>query len=144
MNISISADAVAWYGAILATATAIAGGFAIWRDRGRLKVSVRPNVRFTESFGHYSKDRRYMAIEAVNAGRRPMKINFPHFKLKGKSGWLCVNGPWQPNDYLAEGEVATIYSDDMQEQYGDSLSQIKYVMVKDATGRTWKGRLPKA
>jgi hypothetical protein len=85
-----------------------------------------------------------MAIEAVNAGRRPLKISFPHFKVKGKSGWICVNGPWLPNDYLEEGKVATIYSADMQEQFGSNLSQLRYVVVSDATGRTWKGKIPKA
>jgi len=122
MNIIISGDAVAWYGAIVATVIAIATGYAVWRDRGRLKVSVRSNVRITESFGPYSKDNRYMVIEAANAGRRPLKIGFPHFKLKGKSGWLCVNGPWVPNDYLKEGEVVRIFSMQMQEQYGSNLS----------------------
>jgi hypothetical protein len=141
MIINISVDAVAWYGAIVATASAIASGCAVWRDRIKLKVSVRPGMKITESFGNYSKDATYVVIEVANVGRRPIHLcQFPFFKLKGKKqGGLVVKGPWHPKDHLEEGESATM----LAKQDSLDLSQITCVLVKDATGRFWKGKIRK-
>ena len=143
MNISVSGDVVAWYGAVVATASMVVWVYAVRRDRGKLKVSVRCNSRIAKSFEHYSKDKLYIVIEAVNTGRRPLHIGEPHFKLKGERGWIQVNGPWMPDNHLEEGKVAKILC--IQEQFDDStLSQISYVIVEDATGQAWKGKTPKA
>jgi hypothetical protein len=132
---------VAWYGAIVATASVLVGGYTAWRDRARLKVTARPGWKLTESFGVFSKDSTYVLIEVANVGRRPVHLReLPHFKLKGqKTGGIVVKGPWQPKDCLDEGESATM----LCKQDGLDLAQVTCVVVNDATGRAWAGPVRK-
>lgn len=141
MNITISGDAVAWYGAIVATASVFVGGYAVWRDRAKLKVKARPGMKLTESFGAYSADATYIVIEVANVGRRAIHLQqLPFFKLKGKkTEGLMVKGPWQPKEHLEEGQSATM----LCKQDGVDLGQTACVVVKDATGREWKGKIEK-
>jgi len=141
MNITITGDAVAWYGAIVATASAFVGGYAIWRDRAKLTISARPDMKISESIGNYSKDATYIVIEVANVGRRAIHLRqLPFLKLKGKkTAGLVVKGPWQPRDHLEEGESATM----LCKQEGMDLTQVTCVVVKYATGKAWKGRIKK-
>ena len=140
MYITISGDAVAWYGAIVATTSVLVGGYAVWRDCTKLKVSVRPDMKLTESFGDYSKDSTYLFIEVANIGRRVIHLKeLPYFKRKGMKGGLVVKGPWQPKADLAEGESAMM----LCIQDGVDFAQLTCVVVKDATGRYWTGRIRK-
>ena len=62
------------------------------------------------------------------------------FKLKGeKSKGLLVTGSWQPNNHLEEGQAATM----LAKQDDIDLSKITCVVVNDATGRSWRGKIDK-
>lgn len=141
MNITVSGDAVAWYGAIVATTSVLVGGYAVWRDRAKLKVTASPGMKITESSGDYSKDSTYVLIEVANVGRRGIHLRqLPFFKIKGKkTGGLLVKGRWQPKENLGEGESATMPCI----QDGLDLTQITCVVVNDAAGRAWTGRIGK-
>jgi hypothetical protein len=141
MNITISGDAVAWYGAIVATLSVFVGGYAVWRDRAKLKVTARPGMKLSESVGDYSADTTYIVIEVANVGRRAIHLRqLPFFKLKGKkTEGLIVKGPWQPKEHLEEGQSASM----LCKQDNMDLSMISRVVVKDATGRKWKGKIEK-
>ena len=139
MNISISANAVAWYGAIVATASVVGGGLEFWRDRAQLKVSARADMTLLQPFEGYSADETYIFIEVANVGRRPINLRqLPFFTRKGeKTKGLLVTGSWLPKDQLQEGESAAM----LAKQDGLDLSLLTGVVVNDATGRVWKGKI---
>lgn len=141
MQITISAEAVAWYGAIVATTSAILGAISVFRDRAKIRVSATPDMKIVQSVGDYSKDSSYILIEVANVGRRTVHLReLPYLTLKGeKRTSLIVKGPWQPSSILAEGESATM----LGRQQDVDLSQIRRVIVTDATGRRWKGKVRK-
>ena len=140
-NITITADAVAWYAAIVATLGSLVTGYAVWRDRARVKVLARPNMKITESWGDYSKGRTYIFIEVANVGRRPVHLQgLPWFTVKGqKKPVYAVKSRWEPKDLLDEGENATMLCD--QESLKVDLSTLDKIIVRDATGRKWKGTM---
>jgi len=140
LNITISGDAVAWYAAIVATASAFVGGYAVWRDRTRLKVRVRLGWKLAEPYMDYSTEETYIIIEVANVGRRPVQLNLlPFFKLRGQDKGLVVKGPWLPKDCLQEGESAKM----LCKQDAVDLAKVTHVVVNDLTGRAWKARIPK-
>ena len=141
MNITISGNAVAWYGAIVATASVIVGGYSVWRDRAKLKVTARPDMEVFGSSGDFPKDGTYVVIKVANVGRRVIHLKeLPVFKRKGKkTGGLVVTGPWLPKADLAEGESAEMFCP----QDGLDWTQIPCVVVSDAVGRNWTARIRK-
>ena len=45
IKLEISATSVAWYGAIVATASVIATGYNVLRDRAKLRIDIKPNMK---------------------------------------------------------------------------------------------------
>ncbi len=65
---------------------------------------------------------------------------FPWFTIKGqKKPVYIVKGPWQPKDILNEGQSASMLCN--QETLDVPLSALERIVVRDATGREWKGRI---
>lgn len=142
LSAAISVDVVAWYGAIVATASAMLSGYVVWRDRVRLKVVATPNMRLTEACGNFSTDEDVILIEAANVGRRSITLETTWFELrKSKSPRaLFVKSQWRPSSKLAEGEKAT----KLCKQRDLDLSTLSCVVVKDATGRKWRGKIERS
>jgi hypothetical protein len=140
ISITISAEAVAWYGAIVATTGAIVAGYNIWRDRTNLRVSAKANIKIADSFDNYSADKTYILIEVANTGRRPIHLRtLPYFRIKSeKTSGYVVKGQWRPKDNLNEGESAWMLC---FQQDGFNLNTIRDIVVKDALDRKWHGKL---
>jgi|WetSurMetagenome_2_1015567.scaffolds.fasta_scaffold327319_2 hypothetical protein len=143
MQIDISVSAVAWYGAVVATVSAIAGIYAIRRDRPKLKVRVRSKVSIGELIESGVEPSvacqigEACIIEATNVGRRRIRLQSnPEYKYKDQK--RKCDYAWRPKSDLAEGEKAVI----IMGKNAD-LSQLTCVVVKDATGRAWKGKICK-
>lgn len=142
MNITISGDVVAWYGAIVATASAVFVAYAILRDRVKVKVSARPNMRLITVGGPQDDDETYIVIEVSNVGRRPVHLQrLPYFTLKGEEGGLVVKGDWAPAATIEEGRSASLFA--RQGSFTVGLDKLKGVCVRDETGRVWKGKVKK-
>jgi len=138
-TITISATTVAWYAAIVATISVAVGGYAVWRDRARLKVLATPNMRLIEAVGAFSTDEDLIFVEAANVGRRPICLGIVWFESADVKppGGLLVQSKWAPSSKIAEGERAT-----MKCRQGDiDLSRLTGVAVRDATGRVWRGKI---
>jgi len=135
----MATEVIAWYGAVVATLSAVVAAYAVWRDRASLRVTATPDMRLLEPPAGYSADETYIIIEASNVGRRAIVLQkFPYFRLRGRSSaGPLVKGPWQPKARLEEGESANIIA----LQRGFDIPVLGRVVVKDATGREWTGRI---
>jgi hypothetical protein len=73
LTITITAETVAWYGAIVATLALGATLVNLWLDRERIRVEAR--VGWKMIGGPYKSDKRYIVITVSNWGRRPRTID---------------------------------------------------------------------
>ncbi|MFT5423140.1 MAG: hypothetical protein ACI89L_000914 [Phycisphaerales bacterium] len=131
-------DFVAWYGAVLATASVAFGCFAIFRDKRKIVLRARANWRITEPFANYKTEDIYIYVTAANTGRRPVTLGNLAMQSteSSKSGWFVV-GEWSPKSRLEEGESASR----LVNQKELDLSKVKFIAVEDATGKVWKAKI---
>lgn len=73
-TITVTAEIVAWYGAVVSTAALAATAFTLWRDRSRIVVEGAVGMRVTRS-GPYDPTKDYIVITVRNRGRRPRTID---------------------------------------------------------------------
>jgi hypothetical protein len=78
ITIQISADAVAWYGAVIATIAATVSIYNAWRDRSKVILEFGRNFRRPDDW-----DKPLFYISVVNHGRRPVRID---------KSWVTVYG----------------------------------------------------
>lgn len=133
MNITISGDAVAWYGAIVATASVFVGGYAVWRDRARLKVRASGNATITDRAG------KWLVLTVCNVGKRDIAIQMPWVEVRregGKTERVYASERWS-NDKLEVG-LQDMVSFPMDKFQG---GRILRVVVPDASGKKWKTKV---
>ncbi len=76
-------------------------------------------------------------IKAINVGRRPISLQpKPEYKYDGETA-TDVSG-WRPESDLVEGKSAAVIINKAID-----LSKLTDVVVKDVTGRSRKGKIPK-
>lgn len=136
MQLTRSASAVAWYGAIMATLSLAISGYVAWRDRARIKATARSGQRLVTPgvpAGH-DGEKRYVVITVANVGRRPITVSTAGLKMRGDADlWFSeVHG----QEELLEGTSCCFLGDEAQ----ITLDDIMYPFVHDAVGRTYKGR----
>jgi len=139
-SVTITAEAVAWYAAIVATAALAVQTVNLWRDRPRIRVSANLGQRVTPG-GPYQPDTDYIVITVANSGRRPRTIEKVGFtqRLPGKSQPIIALGDsalWGPRE-LAEGRSAMwlIVQDDV------TADEIEEVWAYDQTGKKYSGKV---
>lgn len=81
ITIQISADAVAWYGAIIATIAAAVSIYNAWRDRPRVVLEFGKNFRRVEAW-----EEPLFYVSVINRGRRPVRIDKAWVKVYGYDG----------------------------------------------------------
>jgi hypothetical protein len=136
IQIQITASSVAWYGAIVATSTAIIQGVLVFRDRKRVKVKIDKNIRIIGPLGSYpyKEGVDYAVIRIINTGRRKVTIENAGAKLL--DGQIL-----QPVDILKIGQVTLEEGnkhDIFVEQEKLDFSKIAYFYAKDTTGVIYK------
>lgn len=88
-SVNITADAVAWYGAIVATISLIFSGITLWLDKGKIKIS------HSQSWVHapgYNPDELHFDIQVRNVGRRTVVLGNVGIKLFDGSALLLAAG----------------------------------------------------
>ncbi len=139
-KITISADVVAWYAAIVATAALIVNAYGAWRDRAHLVVTARSGYRVTPGAPGYSPEKLYISVTVANRGRRPATVSHVWLDVKGmKEKILLDDSILYGSRELKEGASTTYALDQSSVQ----LEKVKYVYAGDQTGRQWRGRLKK-
>lgn len=140
-TLTISADAIAWYGAIVATLSACWSGLGYLRDKARIRV------RLAQGIALYPLSTEHVfLLEAVNHGRRPSTLTAAGFLMKSGETIAVfrpenISFPYE----LHEGKAVSISlkKTEIFEEMLKRKSLITYAYFRDATGRTYKTRVSK-
>ena len=134
VSVTINADAVAWYGAIVSTIGFVLGGYLAWRDRPRISITIQPDVRLM-NVPPYDPNKTYINITVRNRGRRPVKISTAYLKLHDDAGYFLVSDSLYQHveRVLTEENPRTNF---FVEQNLIDPTKIEYALVIDETGRT--------
>lgn len=139
IKLEISATSVAWYGAIVATASVIATGYNVLRDRAKLRIDIKPNMKVYPSTTPYG-DTTNVVVSVVNVGRRPITISSVWFERdKASKSLLLSDSLHRGSIELAEGKG----SDYLCNQAQPEMKDIRYACVLDSKGRTHRKRVSK-
>ena len=140
ITITISASAVAWYAAIVATLALAVNGWIAWRDRARIVVTAKPGYRFPQSL-IYDPNKDYIFLIVYNSGRRPKTIEKVGLRRRsGKSKHLvAAESLLKGSQELTEGRSFTW----VMEQGEIDLDTIKDAFALDQTGKYHRGKLEK-
>jgi len=142
ITIKVTAQTVAWYGAIVATISFIAtftlGIINYLRDRAKIKIKVSEGFLIPSS---YIGDKPQIFIEAINMGRRPVTLVSVGFTLSNGK-FLVIPKPMNisfPYE-LNEGKSVQVFTekDKLFKQAEEEQSRIKDAWYRDATGRVYK------
>lgn len=141
INISISANSVAWYAAIVATISALIAVLNYLNDKRRLKVSISRG--FLTGVGD---DSTKLFLKAANIGKRPVTVNGVGFNLKGKTDITLMHTPMLNLPYtIKEGNSCQTWIEHEEflmqlKQDGDTIQDITHIWFRDSTGKIYKKR----
>ena len=82
-KIEISASAVAWYAAIVATAGMLVSLYSVFRDRAKIKIKYQRDMQIIGPQTVYDPNKTYFNITVTNQGRRPVNITKAAFRTIG-------------------------------------------------------------
>src|SRR3989339_531961 len=82
LKIEISANAVAWYGAIIATLSIILSFLNYFRDKAKIKVKISQRILAYKN--HNLGNELQILIEAINIGRRAITLSGAGLTLKNR------------------------------------------------------------
>lgn len=131
ISINISASSVAWYGAILASLTALKTIVDLLNDRRRIKIEWQFNMKMTDT------NDTFFVVTVINKGRRPSKITHVATKSYGQKEIALLTDSFyhQEKRILTEQQPSTMY----RVKQGNLSSEILwYVSVTDATGKEYR------
>jgi hypothetical protein len=145
VSIEISANSVAWYGAIIATISLGLNIYKIWKDRPHLKITIRKDyeiVGFDDSNKEVNLEPRksFWLLSIANVSKYKLTIDQIGVEWKDKKGGAIVvkdyNGPIQTFALAPYTSRQFIFSEELL-----PLNKIKNVWIKDATGKIWRNKL---
>jgi len=136
-KIEISANAVAWYGAIVASISAFVVGYNVLRDRARLEIKLLANIGTINIEPDYDSSKMYYSIRVINKGRRPIRIGQPALKVVGmEHTFFIITSPSvQNNNVLTEENPS---ADFLVEQSKIDPAKIWYASIQTITGSEYR------
>jgi len=140
-KIEITADTVAWYAAIVATISVFFSGLNIWRDRPRIKISLKKNMKiYPADIGE--EDKEFLVIDIANVGRRPITITHVGFEETGEDAGaiLVADSVKHGSREIQEGKSTSYLVNQSQMK----LERLKNIIVFDATGKKYRRKVKKA
>lgn len=137
-SINISATAVAWYGAILATLGTILSIFNYFRDRAKIKIEYRIHIKVHGQHNIYDPNKEYFNITVYNRGRRPVRIEKASIRIFGKDGpWIMLTDSFMAyrNKILNEENPRTEF---FMEQNLFDVSKAYFIQINDGANRSYR------
>lgn len=134
ISIQISANTVAWYGAIVATGSLLASVYNSWKDRARIKIKYQKGMRIIGSPA-YSDKKTYFVITIINLGRRPIAIGNVGIRLFKGGSLISADSLNNSNQILTEEKPETQIMIDQSEI---DFSNVHFIDVYDRAGREYK------
>ena len=135
IHINISGSLLALYGAVLSTATAVVQIMNHFRDRAKVVLKVRKNMK-SAGMGERYDGTTMVIITATNAGRRPVTItgfaaNLLYKEDEKATDWYLPDvRPQLPREITEGREVSAFLNQDRID-----FGSIAYRYAWDSTGR---------
>jgi hypothetical protein len=137
ITLQISADAAAWYGAVVATIAAAVSVYNAWSDRARIKVTYQEGMRIMNAVPPYFESKEYFVVHIVNIGRRPVAIGTVAIQyISGENFILSGSINDQNTRILTEEKPKTTIPPTDQSLM--DLSKLYCILVYDQAGREYK------
>jgi hypothetical protein len=132
ISIHISANAVAWYAAIVSTIGLLISLYTVWKDRPHIRISITPDMRVI-NVPPYNPNKYYIDVTIRNRGRRPTKISTVFLKLYRTKGYILLSDSLygHVNRVLTEENPRANF---FVEQNLIDPKRIEYVLVCDDAG----------
>lgn len=137
-KIEISASAVAWYGAIMATVGMLVSLYSVFRDRANIKILYQRDMKIIGRQTIYDQDITYFNVTVANQGRRPVNITKAALRTIGtqkKYALLADSFSAHRNRVLDESKPTT---DFMTKQDEALLANTWFICVYDGTGKVYR------
>lgn len=136
VKLEISASAISWYAAIVATAAAVISLLNYLRDRPHVFLRYKIGWQIKNARGPYKENTPYIGIDVINKGRRPVVIgNVGFFSFKNKDG-IAMDSLIKGARRISEGEKESY----LIEQELIDLKNISYFYAYDQTGKVYRIR----
>jgi hypothetical protein len=139
VTVEISANAVAWYGAIVATVGFLVSLYNVLRDRAKIKITYSKDMMVGGPQAIYDPKKTYFNITVINRGRRPINITKAALRTfePGKKKFLLLIDSFAAhrNRVLDESKPTTEF---MIEQDDEMLANSWFISIYDATGRSYR------
>jgi hypothetical protein len=134
LHVTVSGNLLAWYGAIVATLTALVQLSNHFRDRAKVVLKALKNM---QRIGDRS-DTTMTIITATNVGRRPVTIRGFAARLlfseQGHSDWILPDvRPTLPYEITEGREVSAFLNENKAD-----LSSVAYWYAWDGMGREYR------
>jgi hypothetical protein len=137
IQIEITATAVAWYGAIVATISGIVSALNFFRDRAKVKIQYQRDM-IVVGKSVYSPDKTYFNITVINNGRRPVNITKAALRtLSGKKKFAVLSDSFSDHRKRILTEESPV-CEFLMEQDENLLKGAWYISVYDAAGNVYK------
>jgi hypothetical protein len=136
IRIEISASAVAWYAAIVATISAVLTGIKMWLDRPRIGLIARRNQRLF-GFSEFDPEEPYFLIQVVNKGRRPITLSVAGLQILGEIEEVIFRSGIGSLE-IGEGKSYTAVAEESALEQGVNLDKISCLFARTTTGKTYK------
>lgn len=137
----IAGTVVAWWGAISGTVGTGLGIWIFWRDRPRIKVSLRKDMMFSANDMTNNPKEKFILITAANMGRHPVHLCKAYFTLRSSTKSLLLTGP---RNLCTEVLDPGLHRDFPLIQSKCDLSDLKKAYVVDAVDRKFKCKVPRS
>lgn len=137
-SISISADSVAWYAAIVATVSMGVSMLSAWRDRAQIIISHQKGMKIVNAFHRYSEDKCYFIVTIRNKGRRPVSVGAVGVILITGESFLLGDSIMNTNN---SNRVLTEENPETQiisEEDSLDFTKLSYIQVFDKAGREYR------
>lgn len=137
LTIEISSTVVAWYAAIVASASLIFGVYSILRDTAFIKVRYSLDNYIVGHSGSYKNNVEYLEIEAINVGRRPVRIEKAYIDFYSRNYKALFKDSFSDhrNKILTEENPRTSFIVEKEEI---DVMNMKSVVVVSGTGKEFK------
>ena len=134
ISINITANAVAWYAAVIATFSAVKVVYDILTDRRKVKLSYRTDV--TIQGGVYNTSEKQFCVEVVNAGKRTVKVvNAGYFTKDGMKYIMSDSVFNLETRILTDSNPSTSYIEPLKDV---DVGAIWYLYALDGRNKVYK------
>lgn len=135
LEVKYPLDAVAVYGAVVATASVIFSSIKIWQDRARVTVSPQRGMLLLGCPG-FDEDVKHLAIHVFNKGRRIVAIGNVGLQMIDGSAFIVADSINARQEKIISEQKPRIdfY---VREEYVD-FDKALYIQVFDEVGREYR------